>query len=209
MLDLLTQRGVTARFPEEAQRRQRLGKFYYRPPAGESWVDVALRLRSLRDSLGLEHAGRRVLLVTHEVPIIIARFLLEELDEQEALRLGREQPLANCSLTIYDSGARGTLELVLDDCDSPPRGGGDAGHGGSDAWVRAPLTWTLRSPRRSWRTGRCPFPRAAARIRWGTVLVIGGSPTPLVRFCWPAVPRGRPPGGSSWRRVASPARAWR
>lgn len=119
MLDLLTQRGVGVRFPEEAQRRQRLGKFYYRPPAGESWVDVALRLRSLRDSLGREHAGRRVLLVTHEVPIIITRFLLEELSEEQALRLSREHPLANCALTIYDSAARGTLELVVDGWTAP------------------------------------------------------------------------------------------
>ncbi len=119
MLDLLTQRGVSVRFPEEAQRRQRLGKFYYRPPAGESWVDVALRLRSLRDSLGREHAGRRVLLVTHEVPIIITRFLLDELSEEQALRLSKEHPLANCALTIYDSAARGTLELIVDGWTAP------------------------------------------------------------------------------------------
>jgi broad specificity phosphatase PhoE len=119
MLDLLTQRGVTIRFPEEARRRRRLGKFYYRPPGGESWVDVALRLRSLRDSLGREHPGRRVLLVSHEVPIVITRFLLDELSEEEALRLSREHPLANCGLTIYDSGARGILELVLDGWTAP------------------------------------------------------------------------------------------
>jgi len=101
MLDLLTSRGVEARFPAEAERRRRLGKFYYRPPGGESWVDVALRLRSLRDSLSREHAGRRVLLVTHEVVIIIVRYLIEALDEQEALRLSREESLANCSLTAY------------------------------------------------------------------------------------------------------------
>jgi broad specificity phosphatase PhoE len=101
MLDLLTTRGVEARFPEEAERRRRLGKFYYRPPAGESWVDVALRLRSLRDSLSREYAGRKVLLVTHEVVIVIVRYLIEALDEQEALRLSREEPLANCSLTAY------------------------------------------------------------------------------------------------------------
>src|SRR5690606_5666416 len=44
ILDLLTRRGIEATFPFEAERRARLGKFYYRPPGGESWVDVALRL---------------------------------------------------------------------------------------------------------------------------------------------------------------------
>lgn len=101
ILDLLTHRGVVAQYPSEAERRQRLGKFYYRPPGGESWVDVALRLRSLRDSLVREHADRTVLLIAHEVPIIITRYLVERLDEAGALALSRDGRLANCSLTTY------------------------------------------------------------------------------------------------------------
>jgi broad specificity phosphatase PhoE len=89
ILDLLTHRGVVATYPDEALRRDRIGKFYYRPPGGESWVDVALRLRSLRDSLVREHADRRVLMVTHEVPILITRYLIERLDEAAALELSR------------------------------------------------------------------------------------------------------------------------
>ena len=46
ILDALTARGVDARLPQEAARRRWLGKFYYRPPGGEAWTDVALRLRS-------------------------------------------------------------------------------------------------------------------------------------------------------------------
>jgi broad specificity phosphatase PhoE len=101
VLDLLTHRGVEATYPSEATRRDRIGKFYYRPPGGESWVDVALRLRSLRDSIVREHPDRRVLVVTHEVPIIILRYLVERLDEQAALALSRSARLANCSLTTY------------------------------------------------------------------------------------------------------------
>ena len=85
ILDLLTKQGIVARYPSEAERRDRLGKFYYRPPGGESWVDVALRLRSLRDSLVREHADRRVMIVTHEVPIIVIRYLVEGLDERTVL----------------------------------------------------------------------------------------------------------------------------
>ena len=118
ILDLLTHRGVEARFPSEAQRRSRLGKFYYRPPGGESWVDVALRLRSLRDSLVREHADRRVLAVTHEVPIIIIRYLVERLDEPAALELSAHGRLANCSLTAYDRTATG-LRLVHDAWTAP------------------------------------------------------------------------------------------
>lgn len=50
ILDLLTRHGVQTRHPEEEERRDWLGKFSYRPPGGESWADLALRLRSvLRD----------------------------------------------------------------------------------------------------------------------------------------------------------------
>ncbi len=125
ILDLLTHDGVRARFPDEFQRRQRLGKFYHRPPGGESWVDVALRLRSLRDSIGREHGGRRVLLVTHEVVIVLMRYLMEDLDERGALELGGGR-IANCSLTTYVTQDDGTprLELAgwtapLEDADEP------------------------------------------------------------------------------------------
>ena len=43
----MTGAGIREQYPDEAQRRDLLGKFYYRPPGGESWADVALRIRSL------------------------------------------------------------------------------------------------------------------------------------------------------------------
>src|SRR4051794_22652442 len=67
VLDRLTRAGITEQFPEQAAARAFLGKFWHRPPGGESWADVALRLRSLIDSLGREYAGERVLVVTHQV----------------------------------------------------------------------------------------------------------------------------------------------
>jgi len=114
VLDLLTTRGVAARFPLEAERRKRLGKFYHRPPGGESWVDVALRVRSLRDSLAREHLDRRVLLVTHEVVVVIWRYLIEDLDEQTTLAIARDHPLPNCSLTRYVRDDSDNLSIDLD-----------------------------------------------------------------------------------------------
>jgi len=119
VLDLLTSRGVEARYPIEAERRRRLGKFYHRPPGGESWVDVALRMRSLRDSLAREHLDRRVMLVTHEVVIVIWRYLLDDLDEKRALALAREHPLANCSLTTYVRGPDENLVIDRDNWTVP------------------------------------------------------------------------------------------
>ena len=114
VLDLLTGRGVALRLPEEAERRRRLGKFYHRPPGGESWVDVALRVRSLRDSLAREHLDKRVLLVSHEVVIVMWRYLLDDLDEKGALTMAAEHPLPNCSLTRYTRNADDDLAIDLE-----------------------------------------------------------------------------------------------
>ena len=104
--DGLTGSGVRARFPEEAARRQQLGKLYYRPPGGESWCDVALRVRGVLADLRAEHAGRRVLVVSHQAVIMNFRMVLEHLDEPTLLRLDAQEPLANCSVTSYATTSR-------------------------------------------------------------------------------------------------------
>ena len=60
IFDGLTGAGIRAEFPHEADRRRYLGKFYYRPPSGESWCDVALRVRSLLRDLEDRYDGERV-----------------------------------------------------------------------------------------------------------------------------------------------------
>jgi probable phosphoglycerate mutase len=117
MLDRLTRAGIGARYPEQAQARAFLGKFYHRPPGGESWCDVALRLRSVLDTLSRDHSGERVMLVTHQVVILMFRYLLEHLTEAEILAIDRAAEVANCSLTIFDydehAGRRGDLVLTV------------------------------------------------------------------------------------------------
>ncbi len=115
ILDRLTTAGILERFPEQAQFRSLLGKFYHRPPAGESWCDVVLRLRSLMDTIGLHHAGQDVLIVSHQVVVLCLRYLLERLSEQEILAIDREGDVANCSITEYHfvDGPRRGGDLVL------------------------------------------------------------------------------------------------
>jgi broad specificity phosphatase PhoE len=98
----LTPKGVTARFPEEAELQRRTGKFYYRPPGGESWTDVALRLRVLLGDLGRDHPGERVLVFTHDVIIVLARYILENLGEADIMEI-EKTPVANCSVTWWTS----------------------------------------------------------------------------------------------------------
>jgi broad specificity phosphatase PhoE len=105
ILDRLTRAGIEARFPEQAAARAFLGKFWHRPPGGESWADVALRLRSFLDTLGREHAGERVLVVGHQVVVLVLRYLLERMTEDEILAVDRVAEVANCSVTEYRLGA--------------------------------------------------------------------------------------------------------
>lgn len=114
-LNRLTRHGILANFPAEAELRQHVGKFYYRPPGGESWCDVILRLRSVLDSIRLQYAGERVLIVSHQVVVLCFRYLLEQMTEQQVLTIDREHDVANCSLTTYrceaDAEGRGQLAL--------------------------------------------------------------------------------------------------
>ncbi|MCU1592294.1 MAG: phosphoglycerate mutase [Frankiales bacterium] len=101
VLDLLTRRGIIAQFPEEAERRKRLGKFYHRPPGGESWSDVLLRLRAAIDDIRRDCAGERVLLVAHQVVVLLARYVVERMTEEEILAIDAQGDVANCSVTSY------------------------------------------------------------------------------------------------------------
>ncbi|MBO1073311.1 histidine phosphatase family protein [Roseomonas marmotae] len=101
VLDRLTSQGIAEHYPEQAEFRRSLGKFYHRPPGGESWCDVILRLRSALDSICLRHGGRRVLIVGHQVVVLCLRYLLEGLTEEEILAIDREGDVANCGVTEY------------------------------------------------------------------------------------------------------------
>lgn len=102
VLDRLTKFGIQAKYPEQAEYRQAIGKFYHRPPGGESWCDVILRLRNVIDTITREYCGERVLIVAHSVVVLCFRYLLERMTEQEILQIDRGQDVANCSVTAYE-----------------------------------------------------------------------------------------------------------
>lgn len=110
VLDGLTGRGIRSLFPEEAERRRRIGKFYHRPPGGESWSDVLLRLRAALTDLQLRTEGERVLLVAHQVVVLLVRYVLEDMDEQRVLAVDAQADVANCSVTSFRR-ERGALLL--------------------------------------------------------------------------------------------------
>lgn len=115
ILDGLTARGISERFPELDQQREHVGKFYFRPPGGESWCDVILRLRNVLETVSRNYAGERVLIVAHQVTVNCLRYLLENLDEERILGIDRHSDVPNCSVTSYrfdpDLALHGALAL--------------------------------------------------------------------------------------------------
>ncbi|SDA29139.1 Broad specificity phosphatase PhoE [Methylobacterium sp. UNC378MF] len=116
ILDRLTRTGVEQLYPEQAEMRRRLGKFYHRPPSGESWCDVIQRLRSVLDTVSLHHGERRVLIVAHQVVVLCLRYLIEDMTEAEILAIDAAGDVANCSVTEYAFRPRegSTGKLVLE-----------------------------------------------------------------------------------------------
>jgi broad specificity phosphatase PhoE len=101
ILDGLTGHGIRELQPDQAAFRKLLGKFYHRPPGGESWVDVIFRLRALLDTVSLHYGGRRVMIVAHQVVVLCLRYVIENLSEAEILAIDREGDVANCAITEY------------------------------------------------------------------------------------------------------------
>lgn len=116
ILDRLTRTGIEQWHPEQAELRRDLGKFYHRPPGGESWCDVILRLRSALDTIALHYGGKRVLIVAHQVVVLCLRYLLEDMTEADILAIDAEADVANCGVTeyVYSDAIRpgGGLSLV-------------------------------------------------------------------------------------------------
>jgi broad specificity phosphatase PhoE len=102
ILDRLTVHGIRAKYPELSEQRRHVGKFYFRPPGGESWCDVILRLRSVIEMITREYRRERVLVVAHQVTVNCMRYLLERLNESEILAIDREADVPNCGVTSYE-----------------------------------------------------------------------------------------------------------
>jgi probable phosphoglycerate mutase len=113
ILDLLTSHGVEHELPTEAARRRRLGKLYYRPPGGESWADVAARVRGfLADAAAAVPEGV-ALLAVHDAVIWLFIDVLLQLDEAALFDLVAGHVLPNASFTrlVRDDGAWRLAEL--------------------------------------------------------------------------------------------------
>ncbi|MCU1513967.1 MAG: histidine phosphatase family protein [Microbacteriaceae bacterium] len=99
ILDLLTSHGVAAIHPDEGARRDWIGRFYYRPPGGESWADVALRLRSFLRDVDLYDDGECVLVAAHDAIILLFLYVCGGQTEAQLLEFAGTHSVANASVT--------------------------------------------------------------------------------------------------------------
>lgn len=114
----MTARGMQAADPAESERLQLLGKFYYRPPGGDSMVDVVLRVRSVLADLRHGFDDARVCVVTHEAVVMAFRYVLEAMTEEAFLDLDGSTHVANAGGCTY---RRKGDDLVLAEVrESPP-----------------------------------------------------------------------------------------
>jgi broad specificity phosphatase PhoE len=102
VFDRLTTAGIQEKYPDLAEHRMLMGKFYHRPPGGESWADVILRLRSALDTISLHYADKRVMIVCHQVVVLCFRYILEEMDEAQILAIDKQGDVLNCGVCEYD-----------------------------------------------------------------------------------------------------------
>ncbi|MEU6998668.1 histidine phosphatase family protein [Nonomuraea sp. NPDC046570] len=98
-------------FPEEVARLLSDGEYGYRPPGGESFGDVAIRLRDFLGDLRELSDGRRVLLVAHDSVVLILRHVIEETPDADLAAIEEHAPIWNASVSTWRlTGDR--LELV-------------------------------------------------------------------------------------------------
>jgi broad specificity phosphatase PhoE len=104
-LERLTRRGVAVRMPHLAMLRERVGRFHFCPPGGESRCDVVLRVRDFVDELRARNDGHRVLLVTHQIVVNALAYLLGD-DPDDALATDADGDVPNAQLYTFSLAQR-------------------------------------------------------------------------------------------------------
>ncbi len=110
-LEMMTRAAIAERFPDEPGRLQEAGEYQYRPPNGETFADIAVRLASFLDDLNREHAGERVVVTAHDSVVLMMRYVIEGLDwDGLAEVVAASGYVRNASVSRFD-GSSGRLVL--------------------------------------------------------------------------------------------------
>jgi NAD+ kinase len=89
----------------DAIRMRRIEPFFWRPPNGESFAELCLRLDRVLQTLHRENGGQRVIIVCHGEVMRAFRVLLERMPQQqfkeESLSKDTEHGIHNCEVFHY------------------------------------------------------------------------------------------------------------
>jgi 2,3-bisphosphoglycerate-dependent phosphoglycerate mutase len=108
-LEMMTRAAISRDFPDEV-RFHGTGDHRWRPPGGESFGDIRVRLTSFMDDVNRDHAGKRVVVTAHDAVVLMMRAVIEDLDWDAVREVSAGNSVKNASVTVFD-GRSGALLL--------------------------------------------------------------------------------------------------
>lgn len=97
--------------PQEALWYKRAGDYSYAFPGGENKLEVRDRARSFISSLIREHAGEKILVITHHLWLLSFMANIERWDREKFIKIDTEEKPVNCGVTTYQ-GDPSTNRLI-------------------------------------------------------------------------------------------------
>jgi broad specificity phosphatase PhoE len=97
----MTTAEAAAAFPWLQGYWDTFGRFFARPPGGESFADVAERVYLFLGMLFRDRPQQRVLVVSHGGTLRVFRHLLERWTADEFVSRWDSEPVPNCAVTSY------------------------------------------------------------------------------------------------------------
>lgn len=97
----MTTTEAEAAFPWLQEHWDTFGRFFARPPGGESLADVAQRVYLFLGMLFRDRANARVLVVSHGGTMRMFRYLLERWSYEDVVQRWSTEPVANCAVIAY------------------------------------------------------------------------------------------------------------
>ncbi len=113
----LTDREIKEQYPEWANLRGIEGRYYFRPPGGESYPDIAIRVGSFLATIVRDWADKNVLIVSHAAVLLAFHKILARMSEREILELVEGAEIKNCAILSYTprvSPETGREQLILE-----------------------------------------------------------------------------------------------
>ena len=108
-LEMMTRAAIARDYPDELRFHAAVD-YRWRPPNGESFGDIRVRLTSFLADLHRDHAGRRVVVVAHDSVVLMMRAVIEDLSWDGVTAVSAGNSVRNASITVFD-GRSGSLLL--------------------------------------------------------------------------------------------------